>query len=176
MGPEHWPLFIGRFQPFHNGHLAMVRAILEESNGVRFGIGSAQYEGTSDNPFSFDERRRMISAVMSKEGIDNFEILGIKDFHNDELWVAHLMDLVPDLKIAYSNDPLTIRLLSREGHDVRVLPLIERDSLSGTEVRRRMLDGKRWEELVPAAVREILMEIDAEARIQESLERESDQG
>lgn len=153
----------------------MVGAILEESNGVRFGIGSAQYKGTSDNPFSFDERRRMILAVMAEEGIENFRILGIRDFNNNELWVAHLRSLVPDLRIAYSNDPLTIRLLSEEGHDVRVMPLVERDSLSGTEVRRRILDGRGWKELVPAAVREILVEIDAEARIRKSLERGSDQ-
>ena len=47
--------FIGRFQPFHRGHLAMVRRILETNDEIIVGIGSAQYSHTGEN--RSEERR-----------------------------------------------------------------------------------------------------------------------
>ncbi|MFQ5883533.1 MAG: adenylyltransferase/cytidyltransferase family protein, partial [Thermoplasmata archaeon] len=49
-----WPLLVGRFQPFHRGHLAMVRRILEDHSGIIFGVGSSQSKDTEKNPFSFE--------------------------------------------------------------------------------------------------------------------------
>jgi nicotinamide-nucleotide adenylyltransferase len=143
----------------------MVKLILEEYNGVTFGIGSSQYEDTPENPFSFEERARMIASTMEREGFENYKILAIEDLHDDERWVNLIMELVPDLRVVYSNDSLTVRLLREEGLDVRVMPLAERDRLSGTEVRRRILENGEWEELVPGPVRSILMEISGYDRI-----------
>jgi nicotinamide-nucleotide adenylyltransferase len=102
---------------------------------------------------------------MEREGFENYKILAIEDLHDDERWVNLIMELVPDLRVVYSNDSLTVRLLREEGLDVRVMPLAERDRLSGTEVRRRILENGEWEELVPGPVRSILMEISGYDRI-----------
>jgi nicotinamide-nucleotide adenylyltransferase len=162
---DAWPLFVGRFQPFHNGHIAMVRRIVEEHSGLVFGVGSSQFRDTEKNPFSFDERARMITSTMREERFDDYDIVAIEDLNNDELWIKEVMGLVPDLEAIYSNDPLTIRLFRERGFDVRVLPLVERRSLSGTEVRRRIRENENWEELVPASVREILEDIGGPERI-----------
>lgn len=160
-----WPLLVGRFQPFHRGHLAMVRRILEDHSGIIFGVGSSQSKDTEKNPFSFEERARMIRAAMEVEGLENYEIVAIRDLNGDELWVNHAKKLIPNLLRIYSNDPLTVRLFQERGYDVRVMPLIERDSLSGTEVRKRMLESANWEELVPTPVREIIIEIGGAERV-----------
>ena len=44
-------LFIGRFQPFHNGHLNVIKTLLENHKEVVVVIGSAQEENTAENPF-----------------------------------------------------------------------------------------------------------------------------
>src|SRR5256885_9498938 len=49
-------LFVGRFQPFHRGHLSMVKRILESNSEIIVGIGSAQYSHTGENPFTAGER------------------------------------------------------------------------------------------------------------------------
>lgn len=174
MRTDAWPLFVGRFQPFHTGHLAMVKLILEEHGGIRFGIGSSQYKDTRENPFSLEERAAMIRSTMEKEGLGDYEIIAIEDLHNDELWVNRVANLVPDLRVVYSNDSLTVRLLKERGFDVRVMPLVERDVLSGTEVRDRMLEDRDWETLVPPAVRDILVEIGGLERIRRTAEQVSD--
>ncbi|MEM2571402.1 MAG: adenylyltransferase/cytidyltransferase family protein, partial [Thermoproteota archaeon] len=43
-------LFIGRFQPFHKGHLYSVKHILKEFDEVVVTIAAAQYSYTIDNP------------------------------------------------------------------------------------------------------------------------------
>jgi nicotinamide-nucleotide adenylyltransferase len=40
-------LLIGRFQPFHKGHLQVVKTIARDCDDIIIGIGSAQYSHTS---------------------------------------------------------------------------------------------------------------------------------
>ncbi|EQD45121.1 nicotinamide-nucleotide adenylyltransferase, partial [mine drainage metagenome] len=47
---------VGRFQPFHNGHLHVIKEILSQYSSVIIGIGSAQYSHTMENPFTAGER------------------------------------------------------------------------------------------------------------------------
>ena len=60
-------LFIGRFQPFHNGHLKAIENILEVCEKVIIVIGSAQEKNTPKNPFSSTQRVEMIKAVLEDD-------------------------------------------------------------------------------------------------------------
>ena len=60
-------LFIGRFQPFHNAHLADVRDILKKADEIVIGIGSSQEKTTKDNPFSYNERKAMIKNTLKNK-------------------------------------------------------------------------------------------------------------
>ena len=44
-------LFIGRFQPFHNGHLQDIKNALKEVDELIIAIGSSQHFNTKENPF-----------------------------------------------------------------------------------------------------------------------------
>jgi nicotinamide-nucleotide adenylyltransferase len=146
----------------------MVRLIIDEHGGVRFGVGSSQYRDTAENPFSFEERARMIASAMKREGFENYGIVAIEDLHDDERWVNRVLDLVPDLNVVYSNDSLTIRIFEERGFDVRVMPLAERVRFSGTEVRKRIREKGEWKGLVPPPVRDVLVEIDGYERIRQT--------
>lgn len=56
-------MYLGRFQPFHNGHKSIVDKMLEECEGVVIVVGSAQEKGTVKNPFPAWERAAMIEDV-----------------------------------------------------------------------------------------------------------------
>ncbi|MGC9311012.1 MAG: adenylyltransferase/cytidyltransferase family protein, partial [Candidatus Aenigmatarchaeota archaeon] len=73
------PVFAGRFQPLHKGHLEVMRRL---SKGGRFAvvIGSVQEFGTDKNPFNFAERKEMIEGALKEAGIKNFRIYGVVDF------------------------------------------------------------------------------------------------
>ena len=62
-------LFIGRFQPFHEGHLDAVKQILAENEQVIIGIGSSQESGTSRNPFDAQQRTEMITKALQNANI-----------------------------------------------------------------------------------------------------------
>ncbi|MEM2966110.1 MAG: adenylyltransferase/cytidyltransferase family protein, partial [Candidatus Nitrosocaldaceae archaeon] len=53
-------LFIGRFQPFHNGHLEAIRFALKQVEILWIVIGSAQRSHEQRNPFTAGERLSMI--------------------------------------------------------------------------------------------------------------------
>jgi nicotinamide-nucleotide adenylyltransferase len=146
-------LLIGRYQPFHKGHLEVIKNILTEVDDLVIGIGSAQISHTIDNPFTAGERMTMISGVLREEGIVGRcdYIIPIPDLWNNALWVNHVKSLTPHFDIAYTGNQLAQRLFREGGVEVRVTPLFDRIKYSGTEIRKRMLKGDDWESLVPRA-------------------------
>jgi nicotinamide-nucleotide adenylyltransferase len=58
-----------------------------------------------------------------------------------------------------------MRLFEEEGLSVHSPSMHERDTHSGTEVRRRMIAGEDWECLVPAPVVRVIHEIDGVGRL-----------
>ncbi len=160
-------LVIGRFQPFHKGHLEVVRIIAEECDSVVVGIGSAQSSHTLENPFTAGERYLMISRSLRDDGVPDFSIVPVMDINRYSVWVSHVVSLVPPFQVVYSNNPLTRRLFSEAGYEVRASPLFSRDVYSGTEIRRRMIAGKGWRSLVPAAVVKVVEDIHGVQRMKE---------
>lgn len=160
--------FIGRFQPFHNGHLAMVRRILESNDEIILAIGSAQYSHTGENPFTAGERYEMIKRALDAEGISNYHIVPIPDTHVHSIWVSHIRSLVPHFDVVYSNSDLVVRLFREHGVTVLSPPLVDREKLSGTELRARILRNGEWESLVPSAVAAYIKEIHGVERIRET--------
>jgi nicotinamide-nucleotide adenylyltransferase len=161
-------LFIGRFQPFHKGHLAMVKKILETNDEVVIGIGSAQYSHTGENPFTAGERFEMIKRSLDAEGIHDYHIVPIPDTHVHSVWVSHVKSLVPAFDAVVTNSDLVVRLFREHGMAVRSPTMVSREKYSGTEVRRRMQKGGDWESLVPPVVATFIKEIDGIERIRET--------
>ena len=161
-------LFIGRFQPFHKGHLAMVKEILKTNDEVVIGIGSAQYSHTGENPFTAGERFEMIKRALDAEGIHDYHIVPIPDTHVHSVWVSHVKSLVPSFDAVVTTSDLVVRLFREHGLKVLSPPLVSRERYSGTEVRRRMQKGGDWESLVPPSVSAYIREIDGIERIRET--------
>ncbi len=169
-------LFIGRFQPFHKGHLFMISRILGDFNRLIIGVGSAQYSNAPRNPFTYEERRVMIVRSLEQEGIESFEVVRIDDTNDHSIWVSHVESVVPEFGVVFSNDPVTVQLFRERGYDVREPPLHRREDYSGTEVRERMASEKDWENLVPEAVVEFIHEIDGAQRVREIVSSKGSQG
>lgn len=158
-------LFIGRFQPFHNGHLKVIKTLSKEFEEVAIGIGSSQYRDTVDNPFSYNERRLMIDRALEEENIKNYKILDIPDIHNPPKWVDHVLSIFPDFDVVISNNPFTKKLFEEKDYKVRKTKLYNKNEYSGKEIRRRILNNESWEKLVPKPVFKVIKEIDGVSRI-----------
>ncbi len=158
-------LIIGRFQPFHNGHLEVIRKIFAECDHVTIGIGSAQYSHTEKDPFTAGERYLMITETLRSEGFDNFYVVPVEDLNRYSVWVSQVESMCPPFDVVYSNNPYTRRLFLEAGYQVRDSPLYNRSEYSGTEVRKRIREGGEWEQLVPDAVAKVIRDCDGVNRI-----------
>jgi nicotinamide-nucleotide adenylyltransferase len=158
-------LIIGRYQPFHMGHLKLVKDIVQEFDGVIIGIGSAQSSHTLNDPFTAGERYMMIAQALAEHRIVSYYIVPIIDIHRYAVWVAHVEALTPRFDTVFTNNPLTKILFQERGYKVRESPLYERERYAGTTIRARMIAGEPWRELVPDAVAKLIDEVNGVERI-----------
>lgn len=143
-------LFIGRFQPFHLGHLHAVNYALAHVDVLRLAIGSSNRVNEPENPFSIDERRAMIQNSLDVETQKRITIHTIPDVQHHMRWLQMVQDRVPPFCVIFTNDPTTSQIYRMHGMSVRGIPFHNRSDLSGTNVRRIIADGGSWSDLVPA--------------------------
>jgi nicotinamide-nucleotide adenylyltransferase len=169
-------LFVGRFQPFHNGHLAAVKYALKKIDYLYIVVGSAQKSHERDNPFTAGERIMMIKAALNEAGVDanRWMLIPVQDADSHSVWTATLRSTVPKFDMVFSNDTLTIRLLKEEGINVIAIPYLNRSEYSATNVRARILERKDWETLVPPAVDRIVKELDGVGRVRSMISKDTE--
>jgi len=118
-------LYIGRWQPFHRGHQALIDACLGEHRNVVVGIRDTPK--TSADPYNFEDRRRMIEAVYWKEPL-----------------VSVFPVPFPNIK--------SINIGRGVGYEIRTVEVEGVSEVSGTEIRKRLKTGVGAEEMVPEEV------------------------
>ena len=164
--------YIGRYQPFHNGHRHMVEEIAAEVDELVLGIGSAGDSHTTRNPFTAGERVMMVTKAVESLDVTTY-VVPIEDLDRNSVWVAHVQSMTPRFDVAYSNNPLVVRLFEEAGVEVRGSPMFRRDVLEGTELRERMIHGRDWRELVPETVIDVIEEVDGVERIRRIAETDT---
>jgi nicotinamide-nucleotide adenylyltransferase len=157
--------YIGRFQPYHNGHQSVLESISREIDEIVIGVGSAQLSHEVDNPFTAGERVLMITRSLEKLTIPVY-VIPIEDLQRNALWVAHVRSMTPPFDVIYSSNPLVVRLFGEAGCKVNSPDMYKRDTHSGTSIRTLMLENKPWKDLVPPAVVRVIEEIDGVQRLQ----------
>jgi len=162
-------LFVGRFQPFHKGHLEAIKDALKEVDELVIVVGSAQYSHRMDNPFTVGERLTMIRKALDEATISMSRcwIVPVPDVHVHMMWVAEVVGYTPKFDVVYANEPLTRRLFIEAGFKVKPVPFHQREVYSATEIRERMLKGKNWKTLVPKSVAQFIEEISGTQRLKD---------
>lgn len=158
-------LLIGRFQPFHLGHLDAVKFALSSVDELMIGIGSSNRFNEKRNPFSADERRQMIESSLDETTLGKIKIYYIPDVDNHERWTHQIDEIVPKYDTVFSNDEFTHTLFGKRGVKVISVPLKQREILSGTDIRVRIRDGQDWAGLVPEGTKKVLLKINAKDRL-----------
>ena len=172
---EKFGLYVGRFQPFHNGHLSVVREALKHCDRLIIAVGSSQESRTKKNPFTFEERRELI--WRSLKGLnDRVLIIPLPDreyYGDDCTWGQYVLDQVEAQcghrpTINFEGEE-ACRSFWFEGIDIERV-VLDRQIIpcSATEVRKALKDGDFngfWER-VPTGIwikfdkmRQIILEV-----------------
>lgn len=163
-------LFIGRFQPFHLGHLDALKQALAGNDRIIIGIGSAEDNYTEDNPFTAGERFEMIEATLNAQGIkkEKYVIIPIRNIRNFSLWASHVKLLCPSFETLYTGSHIVKELFIKHATDIRVVDIKFKREIHATDIRAKILAGdKSWEKLVPKEVAVYLKKHSAQARFKD---------
>ena len=139
----------GRFQPFHKNHLSLIKHIekkMKEKDELVIIIGSANESRTSKNPFTWKERKEMISSVLKDELKDtNYRIEHINDYDDYMTWIDDLKKIVKDdfATICGNDDVDFYARLS--GYSPMLIPLSS--NVHATQIRELLRKGKFSEHL-----------------------------
>ena len=159
-------LFIGRFQPFHLGHLSALKWIAARSFMVVVAIGSAQKSFEPENPFTAKERAGMIRGQLRAAGLARkCAVVQVTDINDNGRWAAHVDASVPRYNVVYSNNALVKRLMGKAGKKVLAIPFFRKERFNATKIRARMKKCLMWQDRVPKKVLQQLRKMGAEKRI-----------
>lgn len=142
--------FIGRFQPFHNGHLHLIKRSFRYIDTMIIGIGSVGVIDR-DNFLTYQERKKMLEMIIEKESWNDkiSKIVPLKDFHNDKLWLENSLKAAGRVDVVIGNNEWTNRIFEAAGYPILRLGFYKRYLYEGVKIRKLMRAGKRWEERVP---------------------------
>tara|TARA_B100000745_G_scaffold88026_1_gene55197 strand:- start:553 stop:1047 length:495 start_codon:yes stop_codon:yes gene_type:complete len=157
---------IGRFQPFHLGHLEAVNFALSKVEQLYIGIGSSNKSHQPRNPFTVEERRQMISSSLDGKTLKRVSIYDIPDLDDHYKWTQSIDEIIPNYDIVFSNDDFTHSLYQKIEKDVISVELKSREIFSGTNIRKMILNEENWQDLVPDGARNILLTINAKNRLE----------
>jgi len=163
-------LVIGRFQPFHNGHLELIHQIMNECDELIVAIGSAQFNYLAKDPFTAGERIEMIHASLSDQTFDlgKFFIIPLPNFENNACWFEYVKSMVPKFDILYSGNEYVL-FLSSEAIIVKEPLFINKFRFNGENIRNLICNNEKcnekWENLVPNPVKDIIVNINGVERM-----------
>lgn len=145
-------LFIGRFQPFHKGHLYSLKKCFELADQVIVGIGSSQESETEDNPWDFETRKKMVGLIDKK-----VKIVALPDTPSDEEWLREVVQRVGKFDVVMSNNDWVLGIMKNAGYAVLKTGFFDRDKLEGVKIREMMRRGdEEWKARVTVSVVDLI--------------------
>jgi nicotinamide-nucleotide adenylyltransferase len=159
-------LYIGRFQPLpHIGHEQVLKELFEKHENVIIVLGSANKSDSPEHLLSPEERQEVLETLLRSLGIkkERYEIIPVPDIDCYPKYVSHLESFVPKLKVVYSGNPVVQELFKEKGY--RVEELESYGDISGTKLRKLMMEGKDYEKYLPKACIPFLKKFDIVKRL-----------
>jgi len=168
---------MGRFQPFHLGHLGIINEMEKDGlEEVIIGIGSAQYghkiSSTLNNPFTANEREEMIKGSLDLK--IPCSIIKIDDINSPSNWVSHVEDVVEknlykkfDVVYTGKKSKNDINLFKKAGYKLKTVFFSGTSNITGTEIRKLMVSDGNWSAYVPAEVIDYILKINGVKRLRE---------
>lgn len=137
-------IFIGRFQPIHQGHIHAIGIAASQVDMLYILVGSANACRSIKNPWTYTERKAMIRSKLWANKIHNVEIIPINDHpYSDSQWIADVRATVEHLEI---DEPILFGHM-KEGNtylnwfpDWKFKNIEATYNINATAIRKRMFE------------------------------------
>ena len=87
-------VYIGRFQPFHLGHAALLREALARAPVCIVVLGSAFQARTPKNPFTWQERAEMVRLAVPEADRSRLRFVPLRDYYDEARWAVAVRESV----------------------------------------------------------------------------------
>jgi bifunctional NMN adenylyltransferase/nudix hydrolase len=157
-----YAILIGRFQPFHFGHQRLVEHALRSADRVVIVVGSDKQHRSVKNPFTFEERERMIRGCLRNTEQARVSVVGVADSpYNDAIWIASIQSAVDRLIAAdgASTDTATVAMIGHlkdsSSYYLKLFPKWQFigfenvESMNATDIRKLYFDLENRGQLAP---------------------------
>jgi nicotinamide-nucleotide adenylyltransferase len=160
-------LMMGRFQPFHLGHLDLTKQILSECDEVVIALTGSQFNYIEKDPFTAGERLEMIHDSLKEGDVDLSRcfIVPIENQFNVATWASYIKSILPQFDKVYSGNEYVAMLLADSGYDVILPKFLDREKYNGTKIRKMIVNDLDWEKYVPSAVAKIIKKLNGVNRV-----------
>ena len=158
---------MGRFQPFHLGHLDLAKQILDQCDEVIVAITSAQFNYLEKDPFTAGERMEMIHNSLKESSLDlnRCFVVSLENQFNIATWASYLKSALPHFDKVYSGNDYVSMLLADSDIQVVKPVFLDRNQFNATKIRSMIISDENWKDSVPNAVYEFLTKINAKNRL-----------
>lgn len=155
-------LFLGRFQPFHLGHLHVIREALKEADEIIIGVASNGNASKEENPFSVQERIEMIDLALPANEISSYTVFPVPDHEDDSKWAEQLETLLPKFDVVYMSDKNTfgekwVERCLKEKYTIRKIKSLT--GIDATTIREKIKNKEEWKSLVPKQVADYITKL-----------------
>lgn len=159
MKKEKIALVVGRFQPFHLGHLYLVKKALTSADKVIIAIGSSNITN-DDNPMDFTSRKKMLEEVIKHEGWGQkvLKIVPSPDDPDDDIWLDLLLKNTGKFDVLIGNNDWVNGILKKAGYKVITIPYFQRDLYQGIHIRKLYKERGEWENRIPEYLKDSVRE------------------
>lgn len=132
-------LVIGRFQPFHKGHLSLIKQSLSFTRNIIICIGSSNVFDF-DNPYSAKEREEMLKNELAKENLlpHILKIIYIPDDPSDTAWLASIIQKTGAFDIVIGNNDYVNNIFSHAGFKTIHVSFYKRYIYEGQKIREKL--------------------------------------
>lgn len=103
--PYDAAVVIGRFQPFHHGHRALIEHALTLAPRVFVVLGSAHSPRSPKNPWTHTEREHVIAATLPASPL---QFLPVRDYYDEPRWRAEVVRRVNALLTEFESPRVAV--------------------------------------------------------------------
>jgi len=162
-------VYWGRFNPPHRGHIALARTLAKKVDYLVIAVGGAQNKNTKRNPFSGEERVKMLKSYLKEQKVRVKDVVAVKDGKTWASSVNLLFEKCGSFDVLFTDHKAIAKVV---GSRARVVGFERRGGVSSTLIRDSIAKGEEWESLTGESVVSLVKRFNGVERIRRAYETE----
>ena len=155
-------VYWGRFNPPHKGHIVLIKRLVKKVDFLIVAVGSAEKKNTKRDPFSGDERVKMLRSYLKEQSIKVENVVAVEDGRSWASSINNLFEKCGKFDVLFTNHKTIAKLV---GDKVKVVSFQRKGNISSTLIRDSIAKGEEWENLTGKSVVSLIKRLDGIKRI-----------